>query len=72
MSRLVIKPSELLRILVKHYGFKLIRQKGSHLFVSNFKNSTTIPMHGGELDQGTLNAILKQAGITKEDVRRYL
>ncbi len=71
MSKLVIKPQKLLRILVKYYGFVPIRQKGSHLFVSNFKNSTTIPMHGGDLDQGTLNAILRQAGLTKDGIRKY-
>ncbi|MGI0135121.1 MAG: type II toxin-antitoxin system HicA family toxin [Candidatus Micrarchaeaceae archaeon] len=72
MPRLVIKPIELLKILAKHYGFRPIRQKGSHLFISNFKNSTVIPMHGGELDQGTLNSILKQTGLTKEDILKYL
>lgn len=72
MSRLVIKPAELLKILAKYYNFRPIRQKGSHVFVTNFEHSTTIPMHGGDLDQGTLNAILKQIGLTKEDIRKYL
>lgn len=72
MSRMVIKPYKLLRILVKYYNFKLIRQKGSHVFISNLENSTTIPLHGGDLDQGTLNAVLKQAGLTKEDIKKYL
>lgn len=72
MPRLVIKPSELLRILTKYYGFKPLRQKGSHLFITNFKNSTVIPMHGGDLDQGTLHAILKQTGLTKDDIRKYM
>jgi mRNA interferase HicA len=58
--------------MVKYYGFTPLRQKGSHIFVTNFKNSTTIPMHGKELDKGTLNAILKQAGLTKEDIIKYL
>lgn len=72
MPRLIIKPSKLLSILVKYYNFKPIRQKGSHVFLTNFEHSTTIPMHGGDLDQGTLNAILKQVGLTKDDIRRYL
>lgn len=71
MSRLVIKPAKLLSILVKYYNFKPIRQKGSHIFITNFEHSTTIPMHGGDLDQGTLNAILKQAGLTKDEIRKY-
>ncbi len=72
MSRLVVKPYKLLQILVKYYNFQSVRQKGSHIFVTNFEHSTVIPMHGGNLDQGTLNAILKQAGLTKDDIRRYL
>ena len=72
MPRLVIKPYKLLQILVKYYNFKPIRQKGSHVFVTNFEHSTTIPMHGGSLDQGTLNAILKQANLTKDDIVKYL
>jgi predicted RNA binding protein YcfA (HicA-like mRNA interferase family) len=72
MPRLVIKPAKLLAILVKYYNFKPIRQKGSHVFVTNFEHSTTIPMHGGNLDQGTLGAILKQAGLTKDDIKKYI
>ncbi|MHB1830144.1 MAG: type II toxin-antitoxin system HicA family toxin [Candidatus Micrarchaeaceae archaeon] len=49
-----------------------MRQKGGHIFVTNFEHSTTIPMHGGSLDQGTLNAILKQTNLTKEDIIKYL
>lgn len=71
MTRLVIKPIDLLKILTKYYGFRSLRQKGSHVFVTNLKNSTTIPLHGKELDQGTPNAILKQAGLTKEDIIKY-
>lgn len=36
MPRLVIKPSKPLSILVKYYNFKPIRQKGSHVFITNF------------------------------------
>ncbi len=72
MSRLVIKPAKLLKILVKYYNFRPIRQKGSHIFLTNFEKSTTLPMHGGDLDQGTLGAILDQAGLTKDDIRKYL
>lgn len=72
MSRLILKPEKLLKILVKYYGFKMVRQKGSHLFITNLKYSTIIPMHGGELDQGTLMAILRQVNLAKEDIRKYM
>jgi predicted RNA binding protein YcfA (HicA-like mRNA interferase family) len=39
MPRLVIKPSKLLTILVKYYNFRPIRQKGSHVFLTNFEHS---------------------------------
>jgi len=31
-----------------------------------------IPLHDKELKEGTLHAILKQAGLTKNDIRKYL
>lgn len=40
-------------------------QKGSHLqLVHKYKKGKiTVPVHGGEIPKGTLNAILKQAGL---------
>lgn len=62
-------PKDLIRLLQKH-GFELVRSKGSHQI---FKNRTTgkmtlVPMHKGDLPRGTLLAILKQAGIDKEEL----
>ncbi|MDE1824967.1 MAG: type II toxin-antitoxin system HicA family toxin [Candidatus Micrarchaeota archaeon] len=72
MSRLVITPEKLLKVLVKYYGFRPVRQKGSHLFITDMRNSTTIPMHGGDFDEGTSNASLRQAKLKKEDIRKYV
>ena len=62
-------PDDLIRLLRKH-GFELMRMKGSHQI---FKNSTTgkmtvVPMHKRDLPKGTLLAILKQAGIDKDEL----
>ena len=50
-------------------GFKFDRQpKGSHeiWYSSKTKIRITIPNHPGDMPEGTLNAIVKQAGLTVE------
>jgi len=52
---------------LKQLGFKLDRQAaGSHeiWYNSSTKRYTTIPNHSGDMPEGTLRAILKQADIT--------
>ena len=52
---------------LKQLGFKFDRQAaGSHEIWYNpsTNNYTTIPNHPGDMPEGTLRAILKQAGIT--------
>lgn len=55
---------EVLRLL-RQDGWYEKAQKGSHLqLVHDFKKGkVTIPMHNGDLNPGTLNSILKQAGL---------
>ena len=57
----LISAKELIKILEK-IGFKIIRQKGSHIFLRHNNGKTTvIPDHPGEkLDRGLLNKILKK------------
>jgi predicted RNA binding protein YcfA (HicA-like mRNA interferase family) len=55
---------------LKKQGFEFYRQAaGSHEIWYNpqSKKFTTIPNHSGDLPEGTLKAILKQAGISVED-----
>lgn len=64
-----LTPAELVRLLQKH-GFEFVRSKGSHQI---FKNRTTgkmtiVPMHKSDPPKGTLLAILKQAGIDKDEL----
>ena len=72
MPRLVVRDIELFRILVRHFGFAPLRQKGSHVRLSDGAHYVTIPLHNRELKQGTLLSILKQAGLTKDDISEYL
>jgi len=54
-------------------GFELDRQKGSHmiLFRAEAPTTVTVPDHR-ELDRGTLRAILRQAGITPDELAKLL
>ena len=66
MGRLAgFKYREIVKIL-KRFGFEFLRQAaGSHEIWYNptTKRYTTIPNHPGDMPEGTLRAILKQAGI---------
>lgn len=60
---------EIVRIL-KIFGFEFYRQAaGSHEIWYNpeTKRYTTIPNHTGDMPEGTLRAILKQADIDVDD-----
>ena len=54
---------------LKAFGFAFDRQAaGSHEIWFNAETNryTTIPNHPGDMPEGTLRAILKQAGITPD------
>ena len=59
-----MKVKELLKILKKD-GWAEKEQKGSHLQLihSVKKGKVTLPVHSGDIPKGTLNAIMKQAGL---------
>ena len=52
------------------------RQRGSHAQLRGFYNGeerfTTIPIHGGELPQGILLAVMKDLGITRKELIELL
>jgi predicted RNA binding protein YcfA (HicA-like mRNA interferase family) len=55
---------------LKKFGFTFYRQAaGSHEIWFNEKTNkfTTIPNHSGDMPEGTLNAILKQAGVSIDE-----
>ncbi len=59
-----MKVKELIKLL-KNDGWQEKDQKGSHLQLVHPEKSgkVTIPVHGGDIPKGTLNSILKQAGL---------
>ncbi len=65
---------ELIKILSK-FGFKTIRQEGSHIFLRHWDGRTTVvPNHpGNKLDRGLFNKILKKdVQITREEFEKVL
>jgi len=62
-----ISPNKLIKILEKS-GFKIIRQKGSHIIMmNNRKTRIVIPMHPGkDIKPGLVRAIIREAGISRE------
>jgi len=62
-------PKQLIRLLEKR-GFVLKRIKGSHHYFFHPESGriTSVPMHNRDLSIGTFQAILKQAGLDKDDL----
>jgi predicted RNA binding protein YcfA (HicA-like mRNA interferase family) len=64
-----IKPKDLIRRLEK-MGFIIDHQTGSHVVMyteSNHKRAV-VPIHLKELPKGTLLAILRESGLSKDDI----
>jgi predicted RNA binding protein YcfA (HicA-like mRNA interferase family) len=58
-------------------GFAELRQGGSHLQLRRIDldgtlRHVTLPMHRGDLKPGTLHDVLREAGMTEDDLRRLL
>lgn len=54
--------------VLEEKGFKFIRQKGSHRLYRKEDLRVTVPFHNKDLKPGTLQSILRQAGIKKEEI----
>ena len=59
-----MKPKEVEKLLTKN-GWQSVRQIGSHKMFKKDNNPNTIavPFHNKDIPIGTLNSILKQAGL---------
>ncbi|MEX2017539.1 MAG: type II toxin-antitoxin system HicA family toxin [Candidatus Pacearchaeota archaeon] len=56
---------EVIKILARFFGFRTLRQRGSHVTLTNDIVFLTVPLHK-ELDRGTLLSILRDAGISRD------
>jgi len=68
-----LNPHKLIKIL-QRTGFKIIRQKGSHVIMMNDqKIRTVIPVHPGkDVKPGLIRAIIKEAGLSREEFLKLL
>lgn len=74
MSKIpTLKPREVIKKFQK-FGYVIDRQRGSHviLYHPTLRKRLTIPLHVKDLPKGTLLAIIKQAGLSKEEFIKLL
>jgi len=64
----ILSGIQLIKILAKK-GFIIRRQSGSHVILQNNERVFSVPLHD-ELKKGTLNGILKQAGLDIGDLEK--
>jgi predicted RNA binding protein YcfA (HicA-like mRNA interferase family) len=64
----VMKPKEVIAALEK-VGFELRRQTGSHaiMYKPGVRYPVSIPQHPKDLPKGTLRAIIREAGLTRDE-----
>ncbi|HJX05743.1 MAG TPA: type II toxin-antitoxin system HicA family toxin [Candidatus Nanoarchaeia archaeon] len=75
MRRLkTISGRECVKILCKHFGFQIIRRRGSHIVLGKQTPGgsigTVVPDHK-ELRIGTLKALLEMASVLEEEFAEY-
>ena len=66
---------EIVKVLIKHFGFEPVRQRGSHIILRKFVNGkkvvTVVPMHK-EVKIGTLIGALELDQIDREEFIKHL
>lgn len=60
-----IQGKELIKILCNKFGFQAIRQKGSHVTITNGTIYVTVPLK--EIRVGLLGVILRDCNIAREE-----
>lgn len=71
VDKLPILSGEDLIKALKRGGFQIVRQKGSHVSLQKGSYKTVVPLHE-ELAKGTLLGILRQCGLSKDDLIKLL
>ena len=69
----VLKPAEVIRILVNEAGFVVHHVTGSHYFLKHADGRRVpVPYHNKDLKKGTLHSIIKKAGPSREEFLKLL
>jgi predicted RNA binding protein YcfA (HicA-like mRNA interferase family) len=73
MSKLPVLSADKVIKALERAGFKIVRQSGSHIHLWNGKKRilVTVPNHK-ELAKGTLNAIIKQSKMDRDEFLSYI
>ena len=68
-----VKPTKLIRVL-EQKGWKVDRIRGSHYILVHEAERRTVPVpvHRRDLKTGTLAAVLRIAGISRDEFRELL
>ena len=67
-----IRPKDVLRALQKH-GFVRVKTVGSHIDIRHADgHRTTIPLHSKTLGKGLVSKILKQSGISLDQLKQLM
>ena len=71
MPRLPVVSGKEMVAVLKRAGFRQVRQRGSHVSMQKENYRTVVPLHS-DLSPGTLLAILKQSGLSRDELSRLL
>ncbi len=64
--------NQVIKVLIKHYGFTVERQSGSHIQLKHKDGRrVTVPRHD-PVKVGVLKSIIEQAKTSQEDFLKYL
>ena len=66
----VLRPEQVIHGLEGN-GFHFVKQRGSHRKYKKDGRTAIVPMHY-ELAKGTLMSILEQAGLTLDELMKYI
>lgn len=66
----VLKPEQVIKGLEGN-GFRFVKQRGSHRKYKKAGRTVIVPMHY-EVAKGTLLSILEQAGLTLDQLMKFI
>ena len=74
MPKIKPLPSQRIIKVLEKTDFRIVRQKGSHVIMMNEKGvRVVIPVHPGkDVKPGLVRAIIKEAGLRREDFFKLL
>ena len=71
MPKLPVVSGKQMVAALKRSGFEQVRQRGSHVSLQKGDYRTVVPLHF-DLSPGTLLAILKQSGLSRDELLKLL